>query len=178
VRETPSSFDYLFKCSQTSLEGFELARLNRIANLRKELRDLVEEWVGAEVEARLSRWLLEERRTHRQAALPFGQSLLPISEPPCPADAMLADTSSTISLPFSPAEAAFDPPADHFTPPPGAASLGAGSNGSPRTVATSHLLSRYIFFAHAPPSCLSVPPSHVVGKPASATVRIPRRESA
>ena len=53
---------YLLHCSSASLEAFELARLNHIANLRKEFGDLVEEWIEAEVEARLSRWILDMRR--------------------------------------------------------------------------------------------------------------------
>lgn len=72
---------YLLHCSSASLEAFELARLNRIANLRKEFDDLVGEWIEAEVEARLSRWILDMRRepisTHsrpldsHQPVLPF-----------------------------------------------------------------------------------------------------------
>ena len=54
--------EYLLTSSQSGLEGFELGRLNQIANLRKELRDLVDEWVQAEIEAELARWLLESRR--------------------------------------------------------------------------------------------------------------------
>jgi hypothetical protein len=54
--------DYLATCSKPSLEAFELGRLNRAANLRKELRDILEAWIQAEGEARLARWLLEGRR--------------------------------------------------------------------------------------------------------------------
>ena len=41
---------YLAGASEISLESFELARLNRIANLRKELHQVMEEWIEAEVE--------------------------------------------------------------------------------------------------------------------------------
>jgi hypothetical protein len=44
-----------------SLEDFELARLDRVANLRKQLRDIAEEWIEAEVEAQLAHWARESR---------------------------------------------------------------------------------------------------------------------
>jgi hypothetical protein len=54
-----SRVEYLLRCSKPSLESFELSRLNRVANLRKELRMLVEDWIEAEVEARLAHWVLK-----------------------------------------------------------------------------------------------------------------------
>jgi hypothetical protein len=54
--------DYLATCSNASLEAFELSRLNRAANFRKEVRDILDDWVEAEGEARFARWLLESRR--------------------------------------------------------------------------------------------------------------------
>jgi hypothetical protein len=204
VHETPSSFDYLLKCSTTSLEGFELARLNRIANLRKELRDLVEEWVAAEVEARVSRWLLLARRTRKQAVLPFGEPAISSSEPPRLLDAIAAEeTCSATPFPFSPGEAAAglppgwvasrhaeesrgagSPAAEtHGTEPPragpsGAKPAGAGSKDSPHVAATSHALSRYIFSAHAPPACLPVMRPRIAGDDSAAAARTRRRESA
>ena len=55
--------EYLVTSSQVALESFELARLNRTANLRKEMREILEEWVQMEVDARLARWILECRRS-------------------------------------------------------------------------------------------------------------------
>lgn len=76
---------YLLRCSRTSLEAFELARLNRIANLRKEFDEMLEQWVEAEVEARLSRWILEMRRESPPPTRPLDshQALLPFPEPHC-----------------------------------------------------------------------------------------------
>jgi hypothetical protein len=59
---TRPSLEYLVTSSQQSLESFELSRLSQASNLRKELRDVVEEWVQTEVEARFARWILECRR--------------------------------------------------------------------------------------------------------------------
>jgi hypothetical protein len=69
MRDSKSSFQYLRTCSQTSLEAFELSRYNRVANLRKELCDLVEEWVEAEVGARVARCIREQKHadlSHRR----------------------------------------------------------------------------------------------------------------
>ena len=74
---------YLLHCSSASLEAFELGRLNRIANLGKELDDLVEEWIEAEVEARLSRWILDMRRdpsSMRSRTLDSRQPVLPFPD--------------------------------------------------------------------------------------------------
>jgi hypothetical protein len=62
MRKKPAPFQYLLECSQMSLEDFELARLDRAANLRKQLRDIAEEWVEAEVEAQLAHWVRGNRR--------------------------------------------------------------------------------------------------------------------
>src|ERR1700683_3138351 len=58
-----SPLEYLLTSSEAALETFELARLNKSANLRKELRDVVEEWIEAEIQSRLARWILDCRRT-------------------------------------------------------------------------------------------------------------------
>jgi hypothetical protein len=88
---TRPSLEYLVTSSQQSLESFELSRLNQASNLRKELRDVVEEWVQTEVDARFARWILECRRTETtpsDAVLPalleragFSQLELPFGPP-------------------------------------------------------------------------------------------------
>lgn len=55
--------EYLLTSSQRSLEAFELSRLACSSNLRKEICQVLDEWVEAEVSARLTRWILEHRRT-------------------------------------------------------------------------------------------------------------------
>ena len=54
--------EYLITSSQDGLESFEHSRLWRCGNLRKELRDLFEECIEAETQARIARWVLECRR--------------------------------------------------------------------------------------------------------------------
>jgi len=59
--------EYLLASSQAGLEGFELGRLDKISHLRKQLRSLVDQWVQAEIEAELARWLLECQRAQESA---------------------------------------------------------------------------------------------------------------
>ena len=73
---SPPPLEYLVTSSQAGLENFELGKLNKIANLRKELREVVEEWIEAETQSRLARWILECRRAQDAAAGPRA------SEPP------------------------------------------------------------------------------------------------
>lgn len=54
--------DYLLSCSQSSLESLELSRLNLAANLRKQARQILEQCIQSEVDARMARWILEHRR--------------------------------------------------------------------------------------------------------------------
>src|SRR5713226_8316138 len=68
--------EYLITTSNTSLESFELSRLNAVANLRKEIRQIVDDWVQAEIEARIARWVLERRRTDTVDSLPDVPHLL------------------------------------------------------------------------------------------------------
>jgi hypothetical protein len=61
-------FEYLATASQTSLEGFEIARLNQIATFRKEIERAIADWVAAEADVRLARWILERRKSRNQDA--------------------------------------------------------------------------------------------------------------
>jgi hypothetical protein len=60
--------EYLFTSSEASIESFHLSRLNTVANLRKELHEIFEEWVEAEVQARLAQWLLARKNPEEAAA--------------------------------------------------------------------------------------------------------------
>ena len=64
---SPPPLEFLVTSSQSGLENFELGKLNKIANLRKELREVVEEWIEAETQSRLARWILDCRRTQDAA---------------------------------------------------------------------------------------------------------------
>jgi hypothetical protein len=61
VQDSEPSLEYLLGCSKISLESFGLSRLNRASNLRKELSQVAEEWVAAEVSFRLARLIVDRR---------------------------------------------------------------------------------------------------------------------
>ncbi|MGC1935323.1 MAG: hypothetical protein WA681_09915, partial [Candidatus Acidiferrales bacterium] len=52
------------------LEAFELARLNERANLRKELAEVLDEWVEVDIQARVAEWILVRRRQQRRVEAP------------------------------------------------------------------------------------------------------------
>ena len=45
---------HLASCSRIALDSILLERLDKAAKLRRELKEIIEEWVEAEVEARLA----------------------------------------------------------------------------------------------------------------------------
>src|SRR5271170_3153504 len=98
MRKKPAPFQYLLECSQMSLEDFELARLDRAASLRKQLRDIAEEWVEAEVESQLAHWVRGNRGRSVERTESVGLSAenprLCLSAPPESDNARGADFST------------------------------------------------------------------------------------
>lgn len=72
MSSTQLPLEYLATSSENCLEAFELARLNQISNLRKEFSQVFDEWVEAEIAARMARWVLAGRRGQRDG-LPFAR---------------------------------------------------------------------------------------------------------
>lgn len=64
MSSTQPPLEYLATSSENCLEAFELARLNQISNLRKQFSQVFDEWVEAEIAARVARWVLDGRRGH------------------------------------------------------------------------------------------------------------------
>lgn len=62
MSDTHPPLEYLVTCSEAGLESFELSRMNQAANLRKQFRQVVEQWIESEVNARVARCMLECRR--------------------------------------------------------------------------------------------------------------------
>jgi hypothetical protein len=88
------ALEYLFASSSASIESFHLSRLNAIANLRKEIHEIFEEWVEAEVQARLAQGLLARKNAENLAAA--GSITINSGEKRA---AQIAATRSTIRLP-------------------------------------------------------------------------------
>lgn len=64
-RPSDPASDYLHTASNSSLESYELSRLNHAANLRREIAALIDQWIDETVQARLARCILEERASKR-----------------------------------------------------------------------------------------------------------------
>lgn len=101
MKTTKSMLDYLARCSQTSLESFELARLNDLANLRKQMIDVIDEWVETDIQARIAEWILLRHR--QQNSLRPPQSVrrirskhvpLPLVPPPGDSSSQFPDLAS------------------------------------------------------------------------------------
>jgi hypothetical protein len=109
VRSPQPPLEYLAKCSQSSLEGFQLARLDQIAKLRDEIAEIQEEWVQAEVAARLARLLLEGHRAGSHfpgdspALAPSVCSLLPTSLSPTSSPQLATISASRLDVARRPA---------------------------------------------------------------------------
>jgi len=73
--------DYLQNASRSSLESFELARLNHAANLRREIAVLMDQWLEETAEAMLARWMLENHGSLRQPSLSVAESLRTLKDP-------------------------------------------------------------------------------------------------
>lgn len=62
MKTTKMLLEYIATCSKTSLESFELARLNDRANLRKQMIEILDELIEVDVQARIAEWVLVQRR--------------------------------------------------------------------------------------------------------------------
>jgi hypothetical protein len=90
-RFTPP-LDYLQAASRSSLQSFELTRLNHAANLRQEIAVLIDQWIQETSEAMLARWMLDHHKSLQSSPMssaevvrtlvdPFA-TLFPESQPP------------------------------------------------------------------------------------------------
>jgi hypothetical protein len=80
TRIVPPS-DYLRSASRTSLQSFELARLNHAANLRREITTLIDQWLEETAEAMLARWMLDHHSSLRPATLSADDILRALQDP-------------------------------------------------------------------------------------------------
>ncbi|MGH9730571.1 MAG: hypothetical protein ACRD4A_02645 [Candidatus Acidiferrales bacterium] len=94
MKTTKSMLDYLAGCSQISLESFELARLNDLANLRKQMVDVIDEWVETDIQARIAEWILLHRRHENSLRPPQSVRRIRSKQVPLPL-APAPDDSST-----------------------------------------------------------------------------------
>lgn len=76
--------DYLATCSKTSLQAFELARLNEVADLHQHLTQQIaatlDEIVEADTQARIARWIGDRRRQPQRRSSRFSRQNSPMRE--------------------------------------------------------------------------------------------------
>jgi hypothetical protein len=118
MSDTQPPLDFFLTSSAIALQSFELSRMNRAANLRKELRQIAEEWIQAEVNARYARLVLESRRLQ---ALASGAGRFDASGPAAPRFA------EQLPISFLPAHQGLNASLSitGFSDPPMAAGVGA-----------------------------------------------------
>ena len=68
IQRLDPPLDYLHSASVSSLESYELSRLNHAANLRREIAALLDQWIEETVHARLARWVLEDRALQQRSS--------------------------------------------------------------------------------------------------------------
>jgi len=54
-------WEFLLSASRTTLQSYELSRLAHAANLRKEIGELIDQYLEENTSAMLARWLIEQR---------------------------------------------------------------------------------------------------------------------
>jgi hypothetical protein len=73
--------DYLRAASRTSLQSFELARLNHAANLKREIAALIDQWIQERSEATLARWMLDHHESLHNLPSSAPETLASFPEP-------------------------------------------------------------------------------------------------
>jgi hypothetical protein len=53
--------EFLLSASRIAHQSYELSRLAHAANLRKEIAELLDQWLEENTSAMLARWLMEQR---------------------------------------------------------------------------------------------------------------------
>jgi hypothetical protein len=79
-------WEFLLSASRTTLQSYELSRLAHAANLRKEIGELLDQYMEESTSAMLARWLIEQRERSVLAPATL--------ETPEPADVAAAAASS------------------------------------------------------------------------------------
>lgn len=89
MKTTEPMLEYLASCSKSSLQSFQLARLNDRAILREQIIELMDELVEADIQARIAEWFLVRgrqqagmrRRSPRHSSTELKNLSLPLLPP-------------------------------------------------------------------------------------------------
>jgi hypothetical protein len=58
---TQPPWEFLLTASRNTLQSYELSRLGHASNLRKEIGELLDQWLEENASAMLARWLISQR---------------------------------------------------------------------------------------------------------------------
>ncbi len=95
-------WEFLLSASRTTLQSYELSRLAHAANLRKEIAELLDQYLEENSSAMLARWLIEQRQRSVLAADDTTASPPAGSNGHGASDNVLADLADLNPLPRTP----------------------------------------------------------------------------
>jgi hypothetical protein len=98
-RFTPP-LDYLQAASRSSLQSFELARLNHAANLRNEIAALIDQWIQESCEAMLARWMLDHHQSLQSPPISPTDLVRSLIDPP--SNTLIPDPATTTNIVHAP----------------------------------------------------------------------------
>ncbi len=59
--KTQPPWEFLLTASRNTLQSYELSRLGHASNLRKEIGELLDQWLDENASAMVARWLIKQR---------------------------------------------------------------------------------------------------------------------
>jgi len=71
---TQAPWEFLLSASRTTLQSYELSRLAHSANLRKEIGELLDQYLEENSSAMLARWLIDQREKSALAVPDDGEA--------------------------------------------------------------------------------------------------------
>jgi hypothetical protein len=94
--QTTPPLEYLLTTSKMGLESLVLSRLSRISILRKEFREVIEEWVRTEADARVIGWILDSRRAQEACGTKTGSEPVHLNLPAPSSEQLIADAKAAV----------------------------------------------------------------------------------
>ena len=84
-------WEFLLTASRNTLQSYELSRLGHASNLRKEIGELLDQYLEENTSAMLARWLMNQRMQPPPPEVASGEPASAQSEPGTVSDNFLAD---------------------------------------------------------------------------------------
>ena len=91
---TQPPWEFLITASRNTLQSYELSRLGHASNLRKEIGELLDQWLEENTSAMLARWLINQRLQPPPAEIAPDQVTATPAQAESASDNFLADRAS------------------------------------------------------------------------------------